>query len=78
MAITVTVSDQRRDTNIAMSLGPTVQKCKKVYIYRFVKKMLFRLQAQTLSKATPPIGKSNPVRKIYVTIEPLMQFFCLL
>ena len=32
------------------------------------------LQAQTLSNATPPIGKIHPLRKIAITLEPEMRF----
>ena len=32
------------------------------------------LQAQTLTNATPPIGKINPFSKIALTFEPMMKF----
>ena len=36
--------------------------------------LLCRLQAQTLTDATPPIDKSYLFTKMAVTFEPVMQF----
>ena len=40
--------------------------------------LLRRLQVQTLSYATPPIGIIHQISKIPVTFEPILQFWCLL
>ena len=34
------------------------------------------VQAQTLSNASPPTGKTHPFSKIALTLKPVMQFIC--
>ena len=38
--------------------------------------LLRKLHALTLSDATPSIGKIHPLRKMAVTLEPVMSFEC--
>ena len=65
----------------AYLLEPIPRKGFVVYIFVYCGKKqaccaLRRLQAQTLPNVTQPIGKINPLSKMTVNSEPLMQFWC--
>ena len=60
--------------NIRMDLTKITKCCGITYPEILKTSLLRRLQAQSLSDATPPIGIINQFRKIAVTFEPSIKF----